>query len=149
MSSMSEIANQPFTGGFDWDIFSNGDDEDNSISFEEMFEVTEVSSNLDQLEHCVSVEDAMIMPEPRNFFEQENNNINAQDADTIIKLEDLFDSDITSSQATVSSGEFVDSQSSTWPNSFLSTSSPLIPEFDQLQNLPYEIVQRPRYIPFT
>lgn len=128
---------------FDWDMFSNSDDGNNIISFEEMFEVTEVSTLPDQLESCPSVEDSIRTFEPLNVFEQGNDNYHLQDADTFMKLEDFFDSNSTPSQSTV------DSQNLSWSNSSLSTSSPSIPEFDQLQNLPYEIVERPRYIPST
>ena len=126
-SGMTESSSSSFTIDSDWGLFSNGGDDDGNISIEEMCDTTEVFLFLDEFSS-----NGRYIQNKRQQCKQENDNSN----DEFIKLEDLYDSDSTSTQLS-------DTSSETFLQSSV-TLSPRFPDYDQLQNLPNEIVERPK-----
>jgi hypothetical protein len=117
----------------DWSLFSSGTDDE--ISLDDIAEITNIASiapiapkNPDQ--DLFNSDD---FPETEISFGE----------DDLIKLADSSDNDDPRSidSFCISIEELQESQSDL---SSLST-TPAIPDFDQLENLPYEIVERSRY----
>jgi hypothetical protein len=126
----------------DFDSFLITDDDD-CISFEEMSDITHQSSPppCNDLEPSLFDVDDSEITSLWDYFDGDEDIIDDSEYDSI-KSEDLWESD-WSSQSTESSLE--QSDTSTQPDSPPPTTQP--PEFDQLHNLPHEIVERPRYFP--
>jgi len=132
---MTESSSSSFTIDSDWGLFSTKGDDDGDISIEEMCDNAEVlfPDHLDE-----SSSNGRYIQNERQQCKQGNDNSN----DEFIKLEDLYDSDSTSTQLS-------DTSSETFLQSSV-TLSPRFPDYDQLQNLPNEIVERPKcFLAFT
>lgn len=132
----SEMSSPSFTADSDWDLFSTEEDEEEDISIEEMSDITGVSALVpDHLDDCSSDGNETQKSEAQDVKQEGDTS-----SDEFIKLEDLYDSNTTSTQSTYASETLLESSPSPPP-----TSSPHIPDYDQLQNLPNEIVERPRF----
>lgn len=117
--SIPEMASPwSFTTDSDWGLFSASGEDYGNVSLDEM---TEIHARPFTLDTRISEESQYIKPED-NFSNDE-----------YIKLEDLYDGEAASTQSSKNSLEFHPQQDCQ------------IPEFDQLQNLPHIIVERPRY----
>ena len=133
------MSSPSFTADSDWDLFSTEEDNDGDISIEEMSDITEVLPPVpDHLDNCSSNANETQISEPQDRKQEDDIS-----SDEFIKLEDLYDSDTTSTQSTNTFETLLESSPSPSP-----TSSPQFPDYDQLQNLPNEIVERPRFLFF-
>lgn len=135
-SDTTEMSSPSFTADSDWDLFSTEEDNDGDISIEEISDVTKVFSLPDQLGSC--------SPNANEQIELQGCKREGDiSSNEFIKLEDLYDSDITSTQSTNTFKTLLESSLSPSP-----TTSLQFPNYDQLQNLPNEIVERPRCLSF-
>jgi len=141
--TMTAIDKEPSPQSPDFDSFLITDDED-CISFEEMSDTTHQSSPppCNDLETSLFDVDDSEITSLWEYFDEDDDIIDDSEYNSI-KSEDLWESDWSSQSIDASS--LVQSDTSTQPDSPPPTTQP--PEFDQLHNLPHEIVERPRYGP--
>jgi hypothetical protein len=137
----------PLTPDTDWELFACYDeDDDGNISFEEITVLDELCSVRDLLNYLSCTDDTQMSDDLYDLEQQ--NKIDNRLMDEFIKLEDSYESDSTSTQSTSPSSILTphNNQSSSPPPP---PATPQIPAFDQLQNLPHEIVERSRYLYLT
>jgi hypothetical protein len=121
----------------DWDLLLVDNDDDLFVS-EEMSDIIEIFSIPDSSATSIS----SACNEIRNSLEDYY--INSEEEDSLFaKLEDLYETDTTSTQPT---DPDLNHEEPIQQDSSPTTIPSYPPEFDQLQNLPYEIVERPRYV---
>lgn len=114
----------------DWELFSIDDDDDEDIiSSEEMTEITEPFDVPDLRDDLLSNNETQISKHIKQEIETDDHSV-----DELINLEELYSISTPSSSLTLSI-----------PHDPL---SPPIPEYNHLQNLPNEIVERPTSVPF-
>jgi len=131
----------PLAPDTDWDLFASYDeDDDGNISFKKLTELNEFCSVSNLLNDLSCTHDTQISDD-LNDFKQQTEIYNSL-MDEVIKLEESYESDSTSTQSTSPSSSLTPHNSS--PS--LPPATPQIPEFDQLQNLPHEIVERSRFL---
>jgi hypothetical protein len=126
----------------DFDLFLISDDDDCFSFNEEMSDAAQQSST----PPCNDVESSLFEVDDSeitillDYFDYEDDILSDSEYNSI-KSEDLWEND-WSSQSTPNLEQ---SETSTQPDSPPPTTQP--PEFDQLENLPHEIVERPRCFP--
>ena len=129
------MSSPSFTADSDWDLFLTEEVNDGDIFFKEISDIGKVISRVQEhLDDCSSDVNETQMSEPQNGKQEDDIS-----HDELIKLEDLYDSDTTSTQLSNISETFLESSSPS------PTSSSQFPNYDKLQNLPTEIVERPRF----
>jgi len=122
----------------DWSLFLSDSDDVDDISLEDITECSVPTEEPNDLDENLFVSDDTSIPE---------DDITSPTTDDFIKLEDLYQDETLDStqysQDNISLEDLQESQSNSY--SSIPSSSPSIPDFDQLQNLPHEIVERSRY----
>jgi len=141
LGTMTELDEDSPPPSPDFDLFLITDD-DGCVSFEEMSDTTHHSSPppFDDLETSLIDVDDSENTTLMDYFDEVHDIIYDSEYNSI-KSEDLWEND-WSSQSTPNLEQ---SETSTQPDSPPPTTQP--PEFDQLENLPHEIVERPRCFP--
>jgi hypothetical protein len=134
----------PLSLDTDWELFAGHDeDDDGNISFEEINVLDELCSVPNLLNYLSCIDDTQMSDDLYDLEQQ--NEIDNSPIDEFINLQDSYEGDATSTQSTSPSSNLTphhDESSSPSPP----IATPQIPEFDQLPNLPYEIVERSRYL---
>jgi len=122
----------------DWSLFLSDSDDVDDISLEDITECSVPTEEPNDLDENLFVSDDTSIPE---------DDITSPTTDDFIKLEDLYQDETLDStdysQDNIPLEDLQESQSNSY--SSIPSSSPSIPDFDQLQNLPHEIVERSRY----
>jgi len=140
LGTMTELDEDSPPPSPDFDLFLITDD-DGCVSFEEMSDTTHHSSPppFDDLETSLIDVDDSENTTLMDYFDEVHDIIYDSEYNSI-KSEDLWEGDCSSQSTDISL--FEPSNTSTQRNS---SPPPQPPEFDQLQNLPHEIVERPRH----
>jgi hypothetical protein len=137
-SDTTEMSSPSFVADSDWDLFSTEEDNDGDISLEEISDIAKAIPPVPgHLDDCSSHVNETQTSEPQNCKQEDDISNNES-----IKLENLYDSDTTSTQLSNISETLLQSSSPS------PTSSSQFPNYDKLQNLPTEIVERPRFLFF-